>query len=181
MNKTEIRLAGSGGQGVILASVIIAEAAVLSGEYAVQSQSYGPEARGGVCRAEVIVDDEEIDYPKVREADFLLALTQSSFDKYSVSAADDAVIIVDSDIDTTAYTATGKSVISAPILYTASDVLHKPMTANIVSLGVVNGTLHLFDNKTLMKAILMHVPKGTEEVNMKAFYAGLELTGNGEA
>ena len=82
-NRYEMRFAGSGGQGVILASVIIAEAAVISGINAVQSQAYGPEARGGVSKAEAILSKEYIWYSKVNCPEFLLALTQASLDKYS--------------------------------------------------------------------------------------------------
>ena len=77
-----MRFTGSGGQGVILCSIVLAEAAFLAGKNVAQSQSYGPEARGGLCRAELIVDDEKIVYPRVTRADFLLALTQESLDKY---------------------------------------------------------------------------------------------------
>ena len=80
MSKLEIRLAGSGGQGIILATIILAEAAVIAGKNTAQSQSYGPEARGGMCKAEVIISDEPIGFTKVTSPDFLLALTQSSLD-----------------------------------------------------------------------------------------------------
>jgi 2-oxoglutarate ferredoxin oxidoreductase subunit gamma len=73
---------GAGGQGVILCSIILAEAAFLTGKNVAQSQSYGPEARGGLCRAELVIDEAKIVYPKVTHADFLLALTQASLDKY---------------------------------------------------------------------------------------------------
>ena len=78
----QIVLTGTGGQGLILAGIILAEAAVLDGKQAIQTQSYGPEARGGASRAEVIISDEAIDYPKVQKADTLLAMSQEAFDKY---------------------------------------------------------------------------------------------------
>ena len=78
----EICLAGSGGQGVILCSILLAQAALHHGIYVAQSQSYGPEARGGSCKAEVVISDRPIDFPKLEEIDFLLALTQDSLDKY---------------------------------------------------------------------------------------------------
>ena len=86
MKKTvEIRFAGAGGQGLILASIILSEAAVKNALYATQTQSYGPEARGGMCKADVVIDTDEIDYPKVEKADCLLALTQSAFNKYRLA------------------------------------------------------------------------------------------------
>ena len=91
-NRYEMRFAGSGGQGVILASVIIAEAAVISGINAVQSQAYGPEARGGVSKAEAILSKEYIWYSKVTRPAFLLALTQASLDKYSKELAEQALL-----------------------------------------------------------------------------------------
>ena len=98
--KNQIRLSGSGGQGLILAGVILAEAALNDGKIAVQSQSYGPEARGGASKAEVIISDNEILYPKVAEANLLLSLTQKSFDSYSKDISKDCCVIVDSSVVT---------------------------------------------------------------------------------
>ena len=86
--RREIRLSGSGGQGLILAGIILAEGAILSGLNSVQTQSYGPEARGGASKSEVIISDKDINFPKVREADILLCLTQKSFDEYSSTIKD---------------------------------------------------------------------------------------------
>ena len=97
--RQEIKLAGSGGQGIILASVILAEAAVLSGKEAAQSQSYGPEARGGSCKAEVIVSDRPIGFTKVRKPTFLMALTQDAFDKYYPGVTPECVVLADADMD----------------------------------------------------------------------------------
>lgn len=84
----ELRFTGSGGQGVILCSIIMAEAAFLAGKRVAQSQSYGPEARGGLCKAELVIDEKEITYPKVTKTDFLLALTQASLDKFGGNTAE---------------------------------------------------------------------------------------------
>lgn len=94
----DMRLTGSGGQGVILASIILAEAAVISGLHAAQSQSYGPEARGGLCKAEVIISREEILYPRITAPTFLLALTQASLDKYSRNLPETCTILADSSL-----------------------------------------------------------------------------------
>ena len=82
MKKFEIRLSGSGGQGVILAAITLADAAIAQGLNAIQTQSYGPEARGGASKAEVIISSDEINYPKIRNADILLSLTQNAYYKY---------------------------------------------------------------------------------------------------
>ena len=81
--RTEIRIAGFGGQGIILAGLLLGKAAIKDGKYAVQTQSYGPESRGGAARSEVVISDQVIDYPKVVEADILIALSQTAYDKFS--------------------------------------------------------------------------------------------------
>ncbi|MBQ2050025.1 MAG: 2-oxoacid:acceptor oxidoreductase family protein, partial [Spirochaetales bacterium] len=89
MNRQELRLAGSGGQGVILATVILAEAAIIAGKHTAQSQAYGPEARGGSCKAETLISDEPIGFTKVQNPTFLMALTQKSLDEYGPGAGED--------------------------------------------------------------------------------------------
>lgn len=170
-NKMEIRLAGSGGQGVILASVILAEAAVQDGKYAAQSQSYGPEARGGMCKAEVVISSEKIDFPKVQHMDVLLALTQTSLDKYIKEADENCMILADSSLSTNA----NRTVIYIPILYTATEQLKKPIVSNIVAVGVLNQLLDIANHDSLEKAVLMHVPKGTAELNRQALKAGEDI------
>src|SRR5512139_2762594 len=97
MERYEIRLSGSGGQGLILAGVILAEAAgIHDGKYVCQTQSYGPEARGGASKAEVIISDEEIDYPKAMKPDLLLAMNQRSCDTYLFDLKPNGVLVVDS-------------------------------------------------------------------------------------
>ncbi len=170
----EMRLAGSGGQGVILASVILAEAAVIAGLHTVQSQAYGPEARGGVSRAETIVSRDKIWYSKVTHPDFLLALTQASLDTYSKTLAPGAVVMMDDSLEKPAIPDAGR-VIEAPILRTAKEVVGKAFTANIVALGAINAALGLFDEACLLEAVRRHIPAGTEEINKKALDAGAAL------
>ncbi len=174
MSKMEIRLAGSGGQGVILATIILAEAAIIAGKNTAQSQSYGPEARGGMCKAEVIVSDEPIGFTKVTHPTFLLALTQASLDKFGASADEDCVIMADSSL-TIPDSLKAKRVYSLPILDTARTEVGKAFTANIVAVAAINGVLKLVDNEALEKAVFLHIPKGTEEINRKALYAGEKL------
>ena len=170
----EMRFTGAGGQGIILCSIILAEAAYLAGKNVAQSQSYGPEARGGACRAELVIDDNKITYPKVMQADFLLALTQAALDKYGTSTSEDALIMIDKSLlepdDLGSY-----NVVQVPILYTANKVVGKAMTANIVSVGAINEILEIAPYDILMEAVRMHVPKGTEEINMKALEEGRKL------
>src|ERR1035437_4658030 len=99
MSRYELRFSGAGGQGLITAGIIMAKAAsIYEGKQAVQSQSYGPEARGGASKAEGIISDEAIDYPKVTQCDELLAMTQVACDKYSHDLKEGGVLLVDSDL-----------------------------------------------------------------------------------
>ena len=172
--KYEMRFTGSGGQGVIMASVIIAEAAILSGMNAVQSQSYGPEARGGTSKAETIISDTELWFSKVTNPDFLLALTQSSLDTFGMDTGKDCVLLMDKSLRTPA-ALPSRRVFALPILATARETLGKPMTANIVAVGAINRLLNLFDEETLCEAVRHHIPAGTEELNMRALALGESL------
>ena len=171
--KTEIRLSGSGGQGLILAGVILAESAILSKLNAVQSQSYGPEARGGASKAEVIISDEDINFPKVIESDILVSLTQKSFDEYSDKIKQDSIIIIDESItiDNTKTT----RIYKLPILKSASQIMEKGMSANIVTLGIIAQVIKDINQDALKKSIDKRVPRGTEEINLKAFDVGYSM------
>jgi 2-oxoglutarate ferredoxin oxidoreductase subunit gamma len=171
--QTELRLSGSGGQGLILAGVILAEAALLDGKQVIQSQSYGPEARGGASKAEVIISDGEIDFIKVQKCDMLLCLTQDAYDKYGKDFT--RVMILDERI--TLKYGEPEKLLKLPILDTASEKIGKPMVANIVALGAINGLLNLVSKESLLKAMMGSVPKGTEELNKQAFEAGYGLVG----
>lgn len=170
--RVEFRLSGSGGQGLLLAGIVLAEAAILEGKNAVQTQSYGPEARGGSSKAEVVVSGEDIDYPKATDPDFLLALTADAYRTYG-RLQGKGLIIVDASVplDPEIKART----ISLPILDTAANVVGKKVVANIVALGVLGGVSGVVAPATLEKAVLNRVPKGTEELNLKALRAGLEL------
>lgn len=172
-NQVELRLSGSGGQGLILAGIILAEAALADGKEAIQSQSYGPEARGGASKAEVIISNGPINYPKVRDCQVLLSLTQVACDKYLKNLKTGGTLIVDSQIkiesreDITVY--------RLPIIETAEKVLKKPMVANIIALGALNQLIQVVSKESLKGAILNRVPKGTEELNNNAFELGMGL------
>ena len=176
----EMRFAGSGGQGVILASVILAEAAVIAGLHTVQSQAYGPEARGGVSKAETILSREEIWYSKVTRPDFLLALTQASLEAYTKTLAKGAVVMMDDSLNRPAGL-DGTRVIAIPILRTAKEVVGKSFTANIVAVGAIHAALGLFDDESLLEAVRRHIPAGTEEINRRALDAGAALISEEQA
>lgn len=169
--KNNIRLTGTGGQGLILAGIILAEAALLEGKNAIQSQSYGPEARGGASKAEVIVADEPIYYPKVLDSDYLLAMSEKAYEKYASGMKQDSVLIIDTTFVEKRPNEKAGKIIALPITQMAKDATGKEMTANIAALGVFAG-LGIVHEEPLKKAILHRIPKGTEELNMKAFDLG---------
>lgn len=175
MERYEVRLCGSGGQGLILAGIILAEGAILEGGFnVVQTQSYGPEARGGASKAEVVVASGPIYFPKVLNPNMILALTQQAFDKYATDLQPNGIVIVDEEISTENLKAPAK-IYSLPILRTAREEIGKAFVANIVSLGVIAGCLDFIKPESLKAAILARVPKGTEELNSKAFDMGLKM------
>lgn len=174
MSRYEMRFTGSGGQGVILASIVFAEAAVLAGMNTVQSQAYGPEARGGLCKAETIISGEAIWYSKVQVPNFLLALTQSSLDVFVPQTAEDAIILADDSLVLPRGLGERK-VYTLPILRAAVERVGKAMTANIIAVGAINGILRLFEDEVLAEAVKRHTPAGTEKLNGKALEVGKEL------
>jgi len=173
MPRLEVRLAGSGGQGLLLAGLVLAEAAGLyDGREVAMAQSYGPEARGGASKAEVIISDQPIDYPQCTRVDLMLALTQEAADAYAWDLAPEAVLVVDSDL--VEHPPTTRAV-ALPFTTTARDKLKKVMVANVVALGAVAELTGVVSKKGLEKALLERVPPGTEELNKKALAMGAKL------
>jgi len=170
-NRYEIRLAGSGGQGLILAGIILAEAAgIYDGKFVAQTQSYGPAARGGASKAEVVISEEEIDYPKAIKPDVLLAMNQKSLDTYIFDLKPDGLLIVDAtfvqEVPTT-------RVVAIPFTEIAREQVGKVVAANIVALGALAVLTKAVSLKSLKAAVLGRIPKGTEELNKKALQAGI--------
>lgn len=172
--KTEIRLTGSGGQGLILAGIILAEAAITEGLNAIQTQSYGPEARGGASKAEVIISDEEIDFPKVDQADVILALTQAAANTYLKTVKNTGTAIVDASVTIPVDLAAGR-ILHVPIIDTAKTVLGKSIVSNIVALGFIAEYTGLVTRESVERAVLSRVPKGTEDLNRNALNEGYKL------
>ena len=173
----ELRLAGAGGQGVILAAIILAEAALSESKHVAQSQSYGPEARGGMCKADVVISRSDIDYPQVEEADCLLALTQESLDKYISVVREGGVIVADSRLKIPPNEKRVR-IIPAAIIATATESIGRAVTANIVALGALNAAMNIVSEPALEAAVLKYVPKGTEELNIRALKEGEALIQN---
>lgn len=172
VERYEIRLAGEGGQGLILAGVILAEAAaVYDGKNAVQTQSYGPEARGGASKAEVVISDGDIDYPKVIAADLLLCMSQEACNKYVYGMKKDGILIVDSVHVDRVPTSRAYAI---PITKIAEEATGRRITANIVALGLIVGLTGVVSRKAIEAAVRARAPKGTEALNLKALQAGLD-------
>lgn len=172
-SRYEVRLSGAGGQGMLLAGLILAEAAgIYDGKFVTQTRSYGPEARGGASKSEVVISTEEIDYPKVMEPNLLLAMTQESHDKYCKDLRKDGTLIVDSFFVTHV---SKKDAISIPITPIARAELGRELFANTISLGIIVELTAIVSKKAIEQAVLVRAPKGTEEKNKKALRLGFEV------
>ena len=179
--RTEIRICGFGGQGIILAGIILGKAASLfDGNEAVQTQSYGPEARGGASKCEVVIDNKLIEYPKVQSLDVLVAMSNEALIKYIVDLKDNGTLIVDpgtTDVeDVKDYIEEHNiKVYEAPATKTATDEIGLKIVANIVMVGAITKITGVISKEAAIKAIEASVPAGTEEKNISAFEAGYAL------
>lgn len=177
IDRYEIRLSGEGGQGLVLAGKILAEAAALyDGKNATQSQSYGPEARGGASRSDVIISEGEIDYPKAVNLDILLALTQESVDKYLKDLKQGGTLVVDADAVHTPPEGSFR-LVKAPVVRIAREQVGKLIVANMVALGVIVGITGVVTPEAAENALTTRVPKGTQEINLSAFRLGFKEAG----
>lgn len=179
--RKEIRIAGFGGQGIILAGIVIGKAASLYDQiYAVQTQSYGPEARGGASRAEVVISSEEIDYPKVQKPDILVAMSHPALMAYLDDLKDGGILIADPDmiIEEDIMPFIQKHDINyfkAPVTRTAEDKIGLKIVANIVMIGAIARATNLISEEAARNAIKDSVPPGTEDKNLAAFEAGMAI------
>ncbi|MEK6590125.1 MAG: 2-oxoacid:acceptor oxidoreductase family protein [Nitrospinota bacterium] len=173
-HRYEMRFSGSGGQGMILAGIIIAEAAsIYDGKNASQSQSYGPESRGGASRSEVIISDEEIDYPKATSIDAMLAMTQEACNKYHKDIKKGGILLIDSS-EVESIPRGDFKIYSYPISTVARNELGKVIVANIISLGMIVELTKIVSHEAIEKAVLARVPPAFTELNKKALHIGLE-------
>ena len=173
-DRYELRFSGSGGQGMITAGIIIAEAASIYGDKnAVQSQSYGPESRGGASRAEVVISDGEIDYPKATAIDCMLALTQLACTSYHKDIKKDGILLIDST-EVTDVPDVECKVYSVPIIDTARDELGKTIVANILSLGIITVLTGIVTKEAIEEAVLARVPEKFRDLNKQALHIGFK-------
>ena len=169
-DRFEMRLSGSGGQGMILASVIFAEAIGKTDQRnVVQTQSYGPEARGGASKSDVVISENEIYYPKAMKLDLLLTMTQESLDKYYVDLKEGGTLIVDTTLVTEIPT---DKYFGLPFTELAKKKAGHVMVANVIALAAIAELTGSVTREALTDAVLSRAPKGTEEKNKKAIEIG---------
>ena len=167
-----VRLSGSGGQGMILAGVIYGRAAsIYDGRFAAQTQSYGPEARGGASKSDVIVHDEPIVYPEADEFDLMLCMTQEACNRYAPRLKPGGTLLVDS-LYVTECPVEGAHAL--PLTEIARNVVGRPVTANVVALGALSVLSSVVSEAALRAAVLDAAPKGTVEINTSAFDEGIK-------
>jgi len=172
LGRTEVRLTGFGGQGVVLAGIILARAAMYDDREVAQNQSFGPEARGGACQSGVVISDKPILYPYVDEPDILVAMSQEALDKHIGSLKEGGTLILDSDMIPRIPKKSGIKISKVAATSTATEKLGKGILANIIMLGAFSSLTGIISKKAMNRAVKESVPKGTEEINLKALDEG---------
>jgi len=172
-DRFDMRLSGSGGQGLVFAGTILSEAlGVFEGKNVSQTQSYGPEARGGASRSDIVFSSGEIYYPKALKLDLLLALTQESCDTYYMNLKDDGILITDSDL---VDQPPAREVIGIPLTRTARENLGTPVVANIIALGAIVSLTKIVSKESIIEAIKSKSPKAMLDLNLRAVELGFDL------
>jgi len=165
----EIRLAGTGGQGAILAGILLADAAVRDGKNVVQTQSYGPEARGGASRSEVVISTQEIHYPKVIQSNVTLCMSQEACERYGRQVCEGGLLILDEDHVSRAPTTRA---VRVPLTTLAREAVGREIVANVVGLGLLVALTGVVSRHSLEEAVRERAPHGTAELNIKALAEG---------
>jgi 2-oxoglutarate ferredoxin oxidoreductase subunit gamma len=170
--RNEVRFTGFGGQGMVVMGYILGRAAtVYEGKNATMTQSYGPEARGGASSTQVIISDGRIFYPYVIETDVLVGMSQEGYEKHTTSLKKDGKLLYDEDLITLVPDEKAKHIFKIPATRFAEE-LGRKIVANIVMLGFFSGLTDFISEEALKKAISESVPKGTIDLNLKAFDKG---------
>ncbi|HWR49720.1 MAG TPA: 2-oxoacid:acceptor oxidoreductase family protein [Bryobacteraceae bacterium] len=174
MQLTEIRVAGFGGQGVILAAMIVGKAASIhEGGYATLTQNFGPEARGGASSAQVILSDTPVLYPYITQPDILVVMSQEAFAKFTPELKDNGLLIVEEDMVRLSGLKSGYRIYSVPATRLAEE-LGRRMVLNIVMVGFFAAVTNLLHPESLRSAVADSVPPATRELNLRAFDRGYE-------
>ena len=174
MPVTEIRIAGFGGQGVILSAIVIGKAGcIFQDGYSTMTQSFGPEARGGACSAQVILSDSPVLYPYVSTPDILVVMSQEAYTLFSPQIKSDGILIIESDLVRIGELPPGVRVYSVPATRIAEE-LGKKMVLNIVMVGFFAAVSQVVDPDAMRKAVAASVPEAYRDLNLKAFDRGFD-------
>lgn len=174
MKKTEIRISGLGGQGVVIAGQILGRAAVYSGKNAVQTQSYGAEARGSAAKSEVIVSDGKIGFPMVRKCDVLVAMNQEAVDRNIKDLNENSTLIIDNSVAKNVPEIKAR-IVKVPATQTAETEFGEKLYANMIILGALARTTKIVDRESMIKAFEDTFSKKTLDKNIEAFNRGMQL------
>ena len=171
VKRKELRIAGFGGQGVVLSGSITGKAASIYDKgFAALTQSYGPEARGGSCTAEVVISSQPIDYPYVTSPDVIIILAQEAYANFGLDAPEGALVIIDPDL-VTPDPSHNPGPLAIPVTRMARE-MGRSVVANIIMLGFLAAVSDLVTHEALRSSVLASVPEGTGEFNLKAFDLG---------
>jgi 2-oxoglutarate ferredoxin oxidoreductase subunit gamma len=174
MPVTEIRIAGFGGQGVILSAIVIGKAGcIFQDGYSTMTQSFGPEARGGACSAQVILSDNPVLYPYVTQPDILVVMSQEAYTLFSPQINPEGILVIEEDLVRIGELPPGVRVYSIPATRIAEE-LGKKMVLNIVMVGFFGAVSQALDPDALRKAVAASVPESYRDLNLRAFDRGFE-------
>ena len=179
-DKVEIRISGLGGQGVVLAGQILGKAAVYSGKHAVQTQSYGAEARGSAAKSEVIISDSKIGFPIVTKCDILIAMSQEAVEKSIKALKEEGLLLIDSTT-VKSVPKTNARVIKIPATETSKKMLGEKLYANMIMLGALVKMTGIVNEESMQKVIINTFPEKYVNINIKAYKKGKELVTNKNA
>ena len=178
MQLTEVRIAGFGGQGVILSAIILGKAAsIYQGEFATMTQNFGPEARGGACSAQLVLSGTPVLYPYVTRPDILVIMSQEAYNRFSSDLREGGTLIVEQDLVRVDQIPSGTKVFSIPATRIAEE-LGKKMVLNSVMVGFFAAVTHLLERDAVRNAVADSVPGSFRELNLKAFDRGFEYGAN---
>lgn len=169
---TEIRVAGFGGQGVIMAASVIGKAAsIVDGDFATMTQNFGPEARGGACSAQLIVSEQPILYPYVTNPDIMVVMSQEAYGKFAKELKPNGLMLIEQELVRVTEIPEGTQIYGIPSTRIAEQ-LGKRMVSNIVMVGFFGAVTGLLTRESLRKAVELSVPSAYRELNAKAFDMG---------
>ncbi len=172
---TQIRLAGFGGQGIVLAGLLLGEAGVADGKYVAGSNSYGAQARGSGCKSEVVFSDGPVDFPHLTTADIFVAMSQTTYDQYCEDLASDAGLILYDESQVAPRKDVRVRQVPIPATESALKKLGNKQVANIILLGALVELTHVVSSEAIRKAMEKHVNERFRRLNVDAFETGREL------